>query len=71
MNDAETQIYLESFGIKQFRFDHFYKGKSELGSLVETCVKLTKQLLYKSMGRNILSFRDFEFIIQKNNYVSK
>ena len=65
MNDAETQIYLESFGIKQFRFDHFFKGKSELGSLVESCVKLTKQLLYKSIGRNILSFRDFDFIMQK------
>ena len=65
MNDAETQIYLELFGIKQFRSDHFFKGKSELGSLVESCVKLTKQLLYKSIGRNILSFRDFDFIMQK------
>ena len=65
LNEPDTLIYLESHNIKKFSFTQFFKGKSELGSLVESCVKLTKHLIMKSIRKNVLSLKDFEFIIFK------
>ena len=65
LNDIESKSYLEENGIKDFSFDHYFKGKSELGSLVETCVKLVKKLIISSIGKIILDYRDFEFLIIK------
>ena len=65
LNDIESKTYLEENGIKDFQFDHYFKGKSELGSLVETCVKLVKKLIYSSIGKIILEYREFEFLIIK------
>ena len=39
------------------------KGNSALGSMVESCVKLTKKLIYGSIRNNILDFRNFEFLM--------
>ena len=39
------------------------KGNSALGSMVESCVKLTKKLIYGSIRNNILYFRNFEFLM--------
>ena len=64
-SDADTQNYLNEKGIKHFKFDHYYKGCSKLGGLVEICVKMVKKLLFSSIGKNILNFRDFEFILAK------
>ena len=33
--------------------------------MVESCVKITKQLIYKSIRKNILNIRDFELLILK------
>ena len=56
-------------GIKSFNFDHYFKGKSELGSLVETCVKFVKKLIFSSIGKNILNLRDFEIIVYKTIFL--
>ena len=63
LNDPETQLYFEQNGIKSFSFEHYYKGHSELGSLVEICVKLTKRLIYGAIKNQILSMENFEFLI--------
>ena len=65
LNDHETVNYFKENGISPLKFEHYYKGHSQLGSLVESCVKLTKKLLFGAMRNNILSIRDFEFIVQK------
>ena len=69
LNDYETNAYLQEHRISSVKFDQYFKGRNELGSLVESCVKLTKRLLYGSMHNNILSFRDFDFIVHKTNHL--
>jgi hypothetical protein len=40
LNDPETADYFDKLGVNKVEFDQFYKGHSELGSMVESCVKL-------------------------------
>ncbi|XP_066947446.1 uncharacterized protein [Macrobrachium rosenbergii] len=63
--DHETRKYFDENNVQPLSFDHFFKGHSKLGSMVEICVKLTKRLLFGSIGKNILPYRDFEFIVCK------
>ena len=63
LKDHETVSYFERNGVQSLKFDQFAKGHSELGSMVEVCVKLTKRLLYGAIGKNIIQYRDFEFLI--------
>ena len=63
LKDPETQQHFEEAGVKPIKFDQYFKGCSQMGSLVEICVKLVKHLINKSIGTNILEFRDFEFLI--------
>ena len=63
LKDSDTKKYFEENGVKPLTFDQFFKGCSQLGSLVESCVKLTKRLIYGAIKNNILTYRDFEFII--------
>ena len=65
LNDPHTQLYFEERGVKPLKFQHYFKGCSQLGSLVEICVKLTKRLLYGCIKNNILDYFDFEFIVGK------
>jgi hypothetical protein len=70
LKDVETKNYFQEKGVKTLTFDHFDKGKSELGSMVETLVKITKRLLYGSMKKNVLSFREFEFFIEQTVHLA-
>ena len=69
LNDMETQNYFQEHGIKKFHFEQFVKGRKELGSLIEICVKLTKRMIYSSIGKNVLSFKDFEFLIFQTTHL--
>ena len=63
MNDVESQDFFRELGVSPISFEQYFKGHSQLGSMVEICVKLTKRLIYGGIRNNILPFRDFEFII--------
>ena len=63
LNDSETNSYLNKTGIKPTQFEQYYKGHSELGSLVESCVKIVKKLIFGSIKKNVLSAKDFNFLI--------
>ena len=63
INDPSSQLYFEEKGIKPLTFEHYFKGQSQLGSLVEVCVKLVKRLIFGSIRNNILSYSDFEFLV--------
>ena len=63
LNEPETQSYFDSQNIKPLTFQQYFKGCSELGSLVEVCVKLSKRLIFGSIKNNILDYPDFEFLI--------
>ena len=69
LNDIQSKNYLEEMGIKSVNFDHYFKGKSALGSLVETCVKFVKKLIFSTIGKNILNLWDFEIIINKTIFL--
>ena len=72
LKDVETQDYLQEHNIKGPKFEQYYKGNSSLGSLVESCVKLTKRIIFGSIGNNILDFLDFEFTVaQATNLVNR
>ncbi|XP_066981209.1 uncharacterized protein [Macrobrachium rosenbergii] len=63
IKDPETQLYFEENGVHPLKFDQHFKGCSQLGSMVESCVKLTKRLVYGAIRNDVLDFRDFEYII--------
>ena len=63
LNDAKTQQYFEENGVQSLQFQHYFKGASQLGSLVEVCVKLVKRLLFGAIKTNVLSLSDFEFLV--------
>lgn len=72
LNSVESRNYLAEHGIQKVSFEQYFKGDSSLGSLVESCVKLVKRLIYGSIKRNVLSSEDFKFTVaQTINLVNK
>ena len=69
INDSETLEYFKEHGVEFLKFEHYLKGCNELGSLVESCVKLTKKLLYGSIKNNILDLPDFEFFVSQTTHL--
>ena len=63
INDLETKQYFEENNVTALSFQHYFRGASQLGSLVEVCVKFTKRLIFGAIKNNILSLPDFEFLI--------
>lgn len=62
-NDHEIHKYFKENNAEVTKFTQFFKGNSALGSLVESCVKITKRLLFGSIKRNCLQLREFEFFV--------
>lgn len=72
LNDADTTLYLQEHGITFSGFHQYFKGNSELGSLVEVCVKFTKRLIFGAIRNMVLNFFDFQLlIIQTVHLVNK
>ena len=63
LNDVEVVSYFRDNGAKVTSFEHYYKGCSKLGSLVESLVKVTKRLIFGSIKNNVINVRDFEYLI--------
>ena len=65
IDDYETKNFLKENGINKVEFHQYFKGASQLGSIVESCVKLTKRLLFGAIKNYVLKPRDFEFTVAK------
>jgi len=65
LDDMETKTYLQDHGIQHLEFSNYPKGNSTLGSLIEAMVKQVKLLINKSIGKNVLVYADFEFMVTK------
>ena len=63
LNDPEVHKYFEFNQDKPITFQQYFKGHSQLGSLVEIVVKMVKRLIYGSIRNNILDILDFELLI--------
>ena len=60
LDDQTIISYFESNNMQRLSFEQYYKGCNKLGSLVESCVKLTKRLLSAPIKKkNVLDFHDF------------
>ena len=68
--DPDTQSYFEERGVKSISFEQFYKGRKELGSLVECCVKMTKRLLSGAIRNNVLPLRQFEYFVAQSAHLA-
>lgn len=64
-NDTETKLFFDERGIKSIKFEQYFKGCSAMGSMVESCVKLSKRLIYGAIGKTVLDVVHFDFIIQQ------
>ena len=65
LKDMETQRFLQTNGIKGPKFEQFYKGNSALGSMVERLIKILKRLIRSTIGKRILDYFEFEFVISQ------
>ena len=68
--EPEMINFLTKNDTKHITFDQYYKGNHELGGLVESCVKITKQLIYKTIKKNVLNLPDFELLVTEINYLA-
>jgi hypothetical protein len=62
-NDPQSKQFFEEKVVESIRFDQFFKGQSQLCSIVESCIKMVNKLIYSSIKTNILSYRDYELLI--------
>ena len=62
-DDSDVRNHFEENNMRFLSFENYFKGKHELGSLVEICVKMVKKLISSSIGSNVLSQQDFEFMV--------
>ena len=65
LSDYQTKSFLSLNGIKEVGFQHYAKGNSALGSVIESMVKQVKLLIFKSIKLVILDYFQFEYIIRK------
>ena len=69
IESEDVKDFLRENGIAQFKFEHYAKGNSKLGSLVESCVKLVKRLIFGAIHNNVLEFHDFNFLIEQTSHI--
>ena len=69
LNDAETHAFFKENGIKSVKFENYFKGNSALGGIIEVLVKFVKKLIYSSIKKNVLKFREFEFLIAHTTHM--
>ena len=65
IKDPDTTLYLKHHNLNPIKFEQYFKGNSELGSLVESAVKLVKRLLFGSLGNNVVDYFEFDFLVSK------
>ena len=65
LSDYETKKFFAANGVREITFQHYPKGNSSLGSLIEVLVKQVKFLLAKSIKTNVLEYFQFDLLIKK------
>ena len=63
LNQASCVQFFEDHNMKPTSFEQYFKGNHNLGSLVESCVKISKRLLNGSIRNRILKLREFDFVV--------
>ena len=69
LSDIDAKSFFKEKNLKVTTFTQYFKGNNSLGSLVETCVKLSKRLLNSAIKNTLLTFIEFEFFLSQTNYL--
>lgn len=64
-NDSEVHHFFKFNNIQTPKFEQYYKGRHELGSLVEICVKMSRNLVDGSVRNLVLDHCNFIFIVKQ------
>lgn len=67
LNDTEVINFLKERNIKLLNFQPYPANASFLGGLVESLVKQVKNMIYSSIGRNVLTYDHFYFLVKEVN----
>lgn len=65
LSDDDSRQFLASRNIQMLKFHPYPAGASKLGGFIESLVKQVKKIMYTSVGRNILDYLDFEFLVRE------
>ena len=65
LKTQDAQQFFKQHSINSIKFQHYFKGNHELGSIVGTAVKMVKRLIFGSIKTNILSLNDFHFFVKQ------
>lgn len=63
LDEPEVKLFFEENNLKSTEFNQYFKGNNALGSLVESCVKLSKRLLHHGLRNSKLTLTEFEFFV--------
>ena len=69
LSEPETITHLKNNNSSAINFQQYYKGRHELGSLVETRAKISKRLILGTIKNNVISLREFEFMVSRTVYL--
>src|SRR5215469_15873691 len=67
LNDTEVKNFLTLNNIKSLDFSPYPAKASFLGGMVESLVKQTKNIVYSSIGKNVLEYNQFYLLIKETN----
>ena len=65
ISDSNTKSYFAECNMKSLSFDFIPKGCKKLAGIIEICVKMVKRLIYGAIGKLILEYFDFEFLVSQ------
>ena len=63
INDVQTQAFFRENNIESLKFENYFKGCSKLGGLVESCVKISKRLIFGAIKNAVLNYDEFVYLI--------
>ena len=63
LNDSQVSSFLKENGMQTMTFEQYPKGNHDLGGLVESCVKISKRMIYGCIGKQVLDIFDFSFTL--------
>ena len=69
LSEPDVISFLNERGIELLKFSPYPANASYLGGTVESMVKQVKNMIYSSISRNVLSCKDFEYLVKECNMI--
>ena len=69
LDDQVVKEHFQSRGVRSLTFSQYFKGKHELGSLIEIMVKMVRRLISGAVGSNVLDYWDFDYVVMESRHL--